>query len=268
MPCGWCGPEEAPCKTLEAAHRVTPSCACAAGGGGGEAALAAEARDIPLPTNEPLMCTCVAGSGGEAALAERHAVVPGWNVLLQGSEHPLTKASNACAAGANGGEAALAERHAVVLGLKAFVLAAPYDVPPWLPGVLLALVRASGQPPPVKTSVRCVQRNPLLRTGVARDTGRHRCCAAHRNHSCTRPLMMHPAHALPTSVRLLVKPRRLLLIGALRSARLSVACLIRAFLLDIVLCREMVRCGVPLVRNNYQACATGGYWRAFMHLRC
>ena len=45
----------------------------------------------------------------------------------------------------------------MVLGLKAFVLAAPYDVPAWLPAVLLALVRASGQPPPVKTSVRCAK---------------------------------------------------------------------------------------------------------------
>jgi proteasome activator subunit 4 len=45
-----------------------------------------------------------------------------------------------------------------VLGLKAFVLACPYDVPPWLPEVLLALVRASAQPPPIKTSVRCGRR--------------------------------------------------------------------------------------------------------------
>lgn len=37
--------------------------------------------------------------------------------------------------------AALAERHAAVLGLKAFVLSSPYDVPPWLPDVLMALVR-------------------------------------------------------------------------------------------------------------------------------
>ena len=57
----------------------------------------------------------------------------------------------------SGGDGAAADAHATVLGLKAFVLAAPYDVPPWLPEVLLALVRAAGQPPPVKTSVRCVR---------------------------------------------------------------------------------------------------------------
>ena len=48
-----------------------------------------------------------------------------------------------------------AEKHAVVLGLKAFVLAHPYDVPQWLPDLLLLLVRASFQPAPIKTSVRC-----------------------------------------------------------------------------------------------------------------
>ena len=48
-----------------------------------------------------------------------------------------------------------AEKHAVVLGLKAFVLAHPYDVPVWLPDLLLLLVRASFQPAPIKTSVRC-----------------------------------------------------------------------------------------------------------------
>lgn len=47
-----------------------------------------------------------------------------------------------------------AEKHAVVLGLKAFVLAHPYDVPKWLPDLLLLLVRASFQPAPIKTSVR------------------------------------------------------------------------------------------------------------------
>ena len=50
--------------------------------------------------------------------------------------------------------ASAAEKHAVVLGLKAFVLAHPYDVPKWLPDLLLLLVRASLQPAPIKTSVR------------------------------------------------------------------------------------------------------------------
>ena len=44
----------------------------------------------------------------------------------------------------------LAEKHGVVLGLKAFVLSAPYDVPPWLPEVLMALVRLAVEPPPVR----------------------------------------------------------------------------------------------------------------------
>ena len=41
-----------------------------------------------------------------------------------------------------------------MLGLKAFVLAHPYDVPEWLPDLLLLLVRASSQPAPNKTTVR------------------------------------------------------------------------------------------------------------------
>lgn len=55
-----------------------------------------------------------------------------------------------------GGEdaAAVAEKHAVVLGLKAYVLCVPYDVPQWLPRVLMALVQASTQPAPIKSTVR------------------------------------------------------------------------------------------------------------------
>lgn len=56
------------------------------------------------------------------------------------------------AAGAT--EVSVTEKHAVVLGLKAFVLCTPYDVPLWLPEILLALVQASTQPPPIKTTVR------------------------------------------------------------------------------------------------------------------
>ena len=50
--------------------------------------------------------------------------------------------------GAAGGAAA--DRLASVLGLRAFVLSAPYDVPAWLPGVLMVLVRAGADPPPVR----------------------------------------------------------------------------------------------------------------------
>lgn len=46
------------------------------------------------------------------------------------------------------------EKHAVVLGLKAFIMNTPYDVPPWLPEVLMALTQASSQPAPIKSTVR------------------------------------------------------------------------------------------------------------------
>ncbi|KAK9792661.1 hypothetical protein WJX73_001340 [Symbiochloris irregularis] len=55
---------------------------------------------------------------------------------------------------ATNGEAALADRHAAVLALKAFVLSTPYDVPAWLPPVLVALMRASSQPAPVSATLR------------------------------------------------------------------------------------------------------------------
>jgi proteasome activator subunit 4 len=48
---------------------------------------------------------------------------------------------------------ALAKRHAPVMGLKGFVLSTPYDVPRWLPEVLMSLVSVSGEPPPIKTTV-------------------------------------------------------------------------------------------------------------------
>ncbi|KAK9818405.1 hypothetical protein WJX72_012161 [[Myrmecia] bisecta] len=53
-----------------------------------------------------------------------------------------------------GPNSSLTDKHAVVLGLKAFVLSSPYDVPAWLPDVLMALVRAAAEKPPVKTTVR------------------------------------------------------------------------------------------------------------------
>ena len=46
-----------------------------------------------------------------------------------------------------------------MLALRAFVLSAPYDVPPWLPDVLLALVRAGADPPPVRPWRMLLQSN-------------------------------------------------------------------------------------------------------------
>lgn len=48
----------------------------------------------------------------------------------------------------------MADRHAAVLALKAFVLSVPYDVPAWLPPVLVALMRAAGQPAPIGSTLR------------------------------------------------------------------------------------------------------------------
>lgn len=50
-------------------------------------------------------------------------------------------------------EHTLAERHGGALSLRALVMSSPYDVPTWLPEVLMTLVRISSEPAPVKTTV-------------------------------------------------------------------------------------------------------------------
>ncbi|KNC98256.1 uncharacterized protein SPPG_06655 [Spizellomyces punctatus DAOM BR117] len=48
----------------------------------------------------------------------------------------------------------LAKRHAAVLGLSALVQAFPYEVPKWMPDVLVLLARSVGDPAPVGVSVQ------------------------------------------------------------------------------------------------------------------
>jgi proteasome activator subunit 4 len=48
----------------------------------------------------------------------------------------------------------LPERHGAVLALRALVISSPYDVPQWLPEILMALVRLASEPAPVKNTVR------------------------------------------------------------------------------------------------------------------
>jgi proteasome activator subunit 4 len=47
----------------------------------------------------------------------------------------------------------LAVRHGAVLALRALVMSSPYDVPQWLPEILMALVRVASEPAPVKKAV-------------------------------------------------------------------------------------------------------------------
>lgn len=44
-------------------------------------------------------------------------------------------------------------RHGAVLALRALVMSSPYDVPSWLPEILMALVRLASEPAPVKNTV-------------------------------------------------------------------------------------------------------------------
>ncbi|KAK3822755.1 MAG: hypothetical protein J3Q66DRAFT_424160 [Benniella sp.] len=51
---------------------------------------------------------------------------------------------------------ALVKRHAGVLGLSSLLQAFPYDVPEWMPGVMVFLARYVSDPPPVSTTVKKV----------------------------------------------------------------------------------------------------------------
>ena len=44
-------------------------------------------------------------------------------------------------------------KHACVLGLKAFVMSHPYDIPSWMPEVLVAMIPAAHDKHPIKTTV-------------------------------------------------------------------------------------------------------------------
>lgn len=61
----------------------------------------------------------------------------------------LTSSGAAAAAAAP----SLAQRHGAALALQAFVLSSPYDVPPWLPDILMALVKLASEPSPIRSTV-------------------------------------------------------------------------------------------------------------------
>jgi hypothetical protein len=72
-----------------------------------------------------------------------------------GSVPANTDAASAAAFAAQQGPVFLAEAQAVVQGLKAFVLSSPYDVPGWMPEVLMALVAAANSRNPLVRALCC-----------------------------------------------------------------------------------------------------------------
>ena len=60
---------------------------------------------------------------------------------------------SASAAGTNSTNSTTAVRHGAALALQALVLSSPYDVPTWLPDILMALVPLASEPAPIKTTV-------------------------------------------------------------------------------------------------------------------
>ena len=92
----------------------------------------------------------IKGLPDSAAAALRARFLDSVSTLFPRRVRRRTAAGAAAAATAPAGPS-LAERHAAVLGLRAFVLSTPYDVPHWLPGVLMALVPLAAEQPPVRS---------------------------------------------------------------------------------------------------------------------
>lgn len=87
-------------------------------------------------------------SGGSSSRAGAMPVIAAAAAAGDGS---LQEQAAAAAFQQQQGPVFLSEAQAVVQGLKAFVLSSPYDVPEWMPEVLMALVAAANS------------RNPLVR---------------------------------------------------------------------------------------------------------
>lgn len=82
-----------------------------------------------------------------AALLFRTAVLFGGHAGdRRGQRHAAAAAGST---GSRDGDTAMADASAAVQGLKAFVLSSPYDVPPWMPDVLMGLVAAAGRGSPL-----------------------------------------------------------------------------------------------------------------------
>lgn len=47
----------------------------------------------------------------------------------------------------------LREKHACILGIGAFIACHPYDIPKWMPDMLVAAVPAAGEPSPIKNTI-------------------------------------------------------------------------------------------------------------------
>jgi hypothetical protein len=74
--------------------------------------------------------------------------------LFPGRRRRRVGGGGGAAAAAPPPPAPLPERHGAALALQAFVLSSPYDVPPWLPDVLMALVRLASEPAPIRCAPR------------------------------------------------------------------------------------------------------------------
>lgn len=114
----------------KAAKRRRTAATAAAAAAGPPGAL----KPACLPACLPCCSSCLWHASLACLPMSSLAADPAWRRLC----------SCACAGAGAAAPASLAQRHAAVLGLKAFVLCSPYDVPPWLPDVLMALASGAG----------------------------------------------------------------------------------------------------------------------------
>lgn len=106
-----------------------------------------------------LACTTLAGLI-KAADPETGAAIRSTCLKAAGASPIAAKGSrnrskvSAVRPGDNGAaRPSVAAQHGAVLGLSACILSQPYDVPPWIPDMLMVLSRYAQEPPPVRTTV-------------------------------------------------------------------------------------------------------------------
>jgi proteasome activator subunit 4 len=110
-------------------------------------------RGTMLHNTRRLFTTSLSGQRGKRASISSGGTRPPGSALpiVAAAAASVDAAAGAAAFAQQQGPVFLAEAQAVVQGLKAFVLSSPYDVPGWMPEVLMALVAAANS------------RNPLVR---------------------------------------------------------------------------------------------------------
>eukprot|EP00798_Chlamydomonas_sp_ICE-L_P021949 gene21949-28996_t len=99
----------------------------------------AEVRHIAAAT----LSGMVKGMADDEAAKLRCSIIAKANAAM-GSAGARKRSKSATGGASQANEASLLEKQGIVQGLKAFLLSSPYECPPWVPEVLVALFPAAG----------------------------------------------------------------------------------------------------------------------------